>query len=159
MSKGRRRSFGILGSALVVVLRALVQQDGSPANPRNDKRQDNEGKYLRSCHVLNSVRTLLAPMWSTIGGISHAVAPMNMTGRVTVAPLKHLFADGAYDRTRLMNAAACRDFVLEIVRRTDKESGFKVLPKRWTVESTFGWMTRRKRLVRATNSASTSPKP
>jgi putative transposase len=44
--------------------------------------------------------------------------------------LKHLFADGAYDRTRLMDAAAYRDFVLEIVRRTDKEPGFKVLPRR-----------------------------
>ncbi len=42
--------------------------------------------------------------------------------------LKHLFADGAYDRTRLMDAAAYRDFVLEIVRRTDKEPGIKVLP-------------------------------
>ena len=62
--------------------------------------------------------------------------------------LKHLFADGAYDRTRLMDAATYRDFVLEIVRRTDKESGFKVLPRRWVVERTFGWMTRWKRLVR-----------
>lgn len=62
--------------------------------------------------------------------------------------LKHLFADGAYDRTRLMDAAAYQDFVLEIVRRTDKEAGFKVLPKRWVVERTFGWMTRWRRLVR-----------
>jgi len=62
--------------------------------------------------------------------------------------LKHLFADGAYDRTRLMDAAAYRDFVLEIVRRTDQEPGFKVLPRRWVVERTFGWMTRWKRLVR-----------
>ena len=64
--------------------------------------------------------------------------------------LKHLFADGAYDRTRLMDATVYRDFVLEIVRRTDKESGFgfKVLPRRWAVERTFGWLTRWKRLVR-----------
>jgi transposase len=62
--------------------------------------------------------------------------------------LKHLFADGAYDRTRLMDAAAYHDFVLDIVRRTDKEPGFKVLPRRWVVERTFGWMTRWKRLVR-----------
>ncbi|SER22586.1 transposase, partial [Sphingobium sp. YR768] len=62
--------------------------------------------------------------------------------------LKHLFADGAYDRTRLMDAAAYRDFVLEIVRRTDQEPGFKVLPRSWVVERTFGWMTRWKRLVR-----------
>ncbi|UAJ10666.1 transposase [Polymorphobacter megasporae] len=56
--------------------------------------------------------------------------------------LKHLSADCAYDRTRLMDAAAYRDFVLEIVRQTDKEPGFKVLPKRWVVERTFEWMTR-----------------
>ena len=31
--------------------------------------------------------------------------------------LKHLFADGAYDRTKLLDKAAFRDFVLEIVRR------------------------------------------
>ncbi len=62
--------------------------------------------------------------------------------------LKHLFADGAYDRTKLMDAAAYRDFVLEIVRRSDTQVGFKVLPRRWVVERTFGWMTRWRRLVR-----------
>ena len=62
--------------------------------------------------------------------------------------LKHLFADGAYDRTRLLDKAAFRDFVLEIVRRSDREPGFKVLPRRWVVERTFGWMTRWRRLVR-----------
>jgi len=62
--------------------------------------------------------------------------------------LKHLFADGAYDRTKLMDAAAYRDFVLEIVRRSDAQVGFKVLPRRWVVERTFGWMTRWRRLVR-----------
>ncbi|MGX5829257.1 transposase [Mesorhizobium sp. 43Arga] len=40
------------------------------------------------------------------------------------------------------------DFIIEIVRRTDKEPGFKVLPRRWVVERTFGWMTRWRRLVR-----------
>lgn len=47
-----------------------------------------------------------------------------------------------------MDAAAYRDFVLEIVQRTDKEIDFKVLPGRWVVKRTFGWMTRWKRLVR-----------
>jgi putative transposase len=62
--------------------------------------------------------------------------------------LKHLFADGAYDRGKLMDKAAFRDFVIEIVRRTDKEPGFKVIPRRWVVERTFGWMVRWRRLVR-----------
>lgn len=62
--------------------------------------------------------------------------------------LKHLFGDGAYARTKLLDACTYRDFVLEIVRRCDHEPGFKVLPRRWVVERTFGWMTIWRRLVR-----------
>jgi putative transposase len=43
--------------------------------------------------------------------------------------LKHLFADGACDRGRLMSKAAFLDFVVEIVRRTDREPAFKLLPR------------------------------
>jgi len=62
--------------------------------------------------------------------------------------LKHLFADGAYDRTQLMDKAAFLEFVIEIVRRIEGEQGFKVLPRRWVVERTFGWLIRWRRLVR-----------
>jgi transposase len=47
-----------------------------------------------------------------------------------------------------MDKAAFHDFVIEVVRRIDKEPGFKVLPRRWVVERTFGWLTRWRRLVR-----------
>lgn len=33
---------------------------------------------------------------------------------------------------------------LEVVKR--KEEGFKLLPKRWVVERTFGWLSRYRRL-------------
>jgi len=62
--------------------------------------------------------------------------------------VKHLFADGAYDRRKLLDKAAFLDFVIEVVRRLDTEPGFKVIPRRWVVERTFGWMTRYRRLVR-----------
>ncbi len=62
--------------------------------------------------------------------------------------LKLLFADGAYDLTQLIDKAAFLDFVIEVVRRIDDESGFKVVPRRWVVERTFGWLTRWRRLVR-----------
>ena len=61
--------------------------------------------------------------------------------------LKHLLADGAYDRGRLMSQAAYRDFVIEIVRKLDNQQGFQVLPRRWVVERSFGWMIRWRRLV------------
>lgn len=62
--------------------------------------------------------------------------------------LKHLFADGAYDRGRLMSQAAYRDFVIEVVRKLADQQGFQPLPRRWVVERSFGWMTRWRRLVR-----------
>ena len=62
--------------------------------------------------------------------------------------VKHLFADGAYDRLKLMDKASYLDFVVEIIRRSDDQKGFKVLPRRWVVERTFGWMIRWRRLVR-----------
>ncbi len=62
--------------------------------------------------------------------------------------LKHLFADGAYDRTKLMDKAAFLDFTIQIVKRSDTAQGFEVLPRRWVVERTFGWTTRWRRLVR-----------
>jgi transposase len=62
--------------------------------------------------------------------------------------LKHLFADAGYDRTKLMDKAAFLDFVVEIIRRSDKAVGFEVIPRRWVVERTFGWMIRWRRLVR-----------
>lgn len=62
--------------------------------------------------------------------------------------LKHLFADGAYDRGQLMDKAAFLDFVIEIVRKMEGQQGFEVLPRRWVVERTFGWMIRWRRLVR-----------
>ena len=48
-----------------------------------------------------------------------------------------MFADGAYDRTNLLDKAMFRDFVLEIVRRADKDAGFKVLSRRWVIGRTF----------------------
>lgn len=60
--------------------------------------------------------------------------------------IRHLFADAAYDRRQLLDKAAFLDFTVEIVRRTD--TGFTILPRRWVVERTFGWLTRYRRLVR-----------
>lgn len=62
--------------------------------------------------------------------------------------LKHLFADGGYNRTQLMDKAVFLDFVVEIVRRMEGQKGFEVLPRRWVVERTFAWMTRWRRLIR-----------
>lgn len=35
-----------------------------------------------------------------------------------------------------------------IIKRSDDTTGFAVLPRRWVVERTFGWLLRYRRLVR-----------
>lgn len=62
--------------------------------------------------------------------------------------VNHLFVDGAYDRLKLMDKADYLDSVVEIIRRSDDQKGFEVLPRHWVVERTFGWMIRWHRLVR-----------
>jgi putative transposase len=37
---------------------------------------------------------------------------------------------------------------VEVIRRSDNTTGFKVLPRRWLVERTFGWLMLQRRLVR-----------
>ncbi|TCU20462.1 DDE family transposase [Rhizobium sullae] len=53
-----------------------------------------------------------------------------------------------YDRGKLMDKAAYLDFLIEVVRRIEGQPGVNVLPRRWVVARTFGWMTRWRRLVR-----------
>jgi transposase len=60
------------------------------------------------------------------------------------------FVDGGYagDETRRAAYEASR-IRLTVVKRTDREvKGFIVLPKRWIVERTFGWVNRARRLAK-----------
>ena len=38
--------------------------------------------------------------------------------------------------------------VVTVVKRSDDLAGFQILPHRWVVERTFGWLMRQRRLVR-----------
>lgn len=45
---------------------------------------------------------------------------------------------------------------VEVVKRSDDIRGFVVLPRRWVVERTFGWLMRQRRLVRDYETTETS---
>jgi putative transposase len=62
-----------------------------------------------------------------------------------------IWADGGYSGSLIQWVKQLRPFgklKLEIVRRCDQTKGFKVLPKRWIVERTFGWFYKSRRLCR-----------
>lgn len=72
-----------------------------------------------------------------------------------IITLRIIFADGGYaGKLEGFVAAAGRMFghraglALNIIKRSDSAKGFVVLPRRWVVERTFGWLVKSRRLVR-----------
>ncbi len=59
-----------------------------------------------------------------------------------------VWADGGYAGRLVSWAAGVLRLSLTVVKRSDDTRGFVVVPRRWVVERTFGWMTRWRRLVR-----------
>jgi transposase len=59
-----------------------------------------------------------------------------------------VWADGGYAGRLVSWACQVLTLTLTIVKRSDDTTGFVVLPRRWVVERTFGWLMRYRRLVR-----------
>jgi putative transposase len=64
--------------------------------------------------------------------------------------LRKLWVDGGYSGENFAQwvRAQWPKLEVEVVKRSDTTSGFTVLPRRWIVERTFGWLMRHRRLVR-----------
>ncbi len=60
--------------------------------------------------------------------------------------LKLIWADGGYAGKLIDWTRREIRRTLEIVKRSDDVKGFTVLPRRWVVERTFGWLGRYRRL-------------
>jgi putative transposase len=56
------------------------------------------------------------------------------------------WGDGAYGGELIAWFKALANWVLEIVKKPQDQKGFKVVPRRWVVERTFGWLGLYRRL-------------
>jgi transposase len=66
----------------------------------------------------------------------------------TCTRLKLIWADSGYDGNPLAQwVRAVANISVEVIKRTELHV-FKVVPRRWVVERTFGWLMRYRRLVR-----------
>ena len=77
-------------------------------------------------------------------------APIALASIRALCPwLRHIFADGGYAGPKLRGALdRIGEWTIEIVKRSDANGGFKVLPKRWVVERIFAWLGRCRRLAK-----------
>lgn len=89
------------------------------------------------------------------------ITPADVQDRDALAPLLRdvrrkspfvtmCFVDSGYNGDEAQRAAfEASRIAVTVVKRTDKEvKGFVVLPKRWVVERTFGWINRARRLAK-----------
>jgi transposase len=88
------------------------------------------------------------------------VTPANEQDRAQVAQLAQqvqevtgqsvelAFVDQGYSGAKAQQAAAEHGLQLEVVKLPEAKKGFVLLPRRWVVERSFGWMARFRRLAR-----------
>jgi transposase len=67
---------------------------------------------------------------------------------VTGRTVEVAFVDQGYTGEQAAEQAAESGIRLEVVKHTEAKKGFVLLPRRWVVERTFGWLGRFRRLAR-----------
>jgi len=103
----------------------------------------------RKRHILVDTLGLLIAVVVTAASVQdyHGAKPVLSAVKDRCPRLKVVWADGIYEKQWLIEWVRTEcGWDLEIIKRGDKEKGFKVLPKRWVVERTFGWLGRYHRL-------------
>jgi transposase len=68
--------------------------------------------------------------------------------RVTGNTVKLTFADQGYTGSDAAQAAQDQGISLHVVKLPEAKKGFVLLPRRWVVERSFGWLNRFRRLAR-----------
>ena len=162
-------TFERIHHALYVKCREKAGCDASPTasiiDSQSVKSAKKRGRCIDPCgydagkkikdkkrHVLVDTQGLL------MAAVIHAADIQDRDGGVLVMAtlfglypfLLKLYADGGYQGPQFQAALSriMRQLNLEIVKRSDTAKAFTVLPKRWIVERTIGWLNRSRRLAR-----------
>ncbi len=124
-------------------------QDRRRIGPPERLRRLQENVKGRKRHLLVDTLGLPLSVYVTSADVQDRVgARCLLAGLKALLPhLKKIWTDGAYSGKEL--AKWCKEqggWELEIVERSADTEGFVVLPHRWIVERTLGWLMRSRRL-------------
>jgi putative transposase len=103
----------------------------------------------RKRHIVVDKLGLLIAVVVTSAGVQdyHAAKPVLDRIKGRCPRLKVIWADGIYEKEWLIDWVRVEcGWELQVTKRSDKAKGFEVIPKRWVVERTFGWLGRYRRL-------------
>jgi transposase len=104
----------------------------------------------RKRHLAVDCLGLLLTVVVTTAGVQDrdGACPLLALLRERFSTITLVWADGGYAGRLVTWAAQALRLAVTIVKRTDDTKGFVVLPRRWVVERSFGWLMRHRRLVR-----------
>jgi transposase len=117
-----------------------------------DSRGFDSGKKIngRKRHVAVDVEGFLLAVVVTAANVGDRMGAKLLVIALlnTCTRLKLIWADSGYDGRPLAEwVHAVARITLEVIKRTELHV-FKVVPRRWVVERSFGWLLRYRRLVR-----------
>ena len=150
-----------LNRELRIELRIRLERDGEPSAAILDSqtvkstemsgvRGFDSGKKVNGVkrHALVDVNGFLLALMILPGNIQDPAGARQFLASVwSLFPrIKKIWADGIYGGTLIEWVRETCGWVLEVVKRTDKQVGFRPLPRRWVIERFFGSLNWDRRL-------------
>ena len=104
----------------------------------------------RKRHIAVDTGGLLLAVVVTMAGIQDRDGGHRLLAllRERFSTITLAWADGGYTGRLVTWAHNVLALSVQVIKRTDDLAGFTVLPRRWVVERTFGWISKHRRCVR-----------
>jgi len=135
-------------SAVIIDSRTVQSTPTSGAEAGFDGAKKRKGRKVHM--AVDTLGNLLA-LYVTPANASDREQVAELTKQVQNLTNGHVeiaFADAGYTGEPAAQAAAEHGIQLQIVKLSEAKRGFVLLPKRWVIERSFGWVARFRRLAR-----------